>query len=68
MNEDLLSSLEFRRIDEPTPSADLGYVLNDWLVYQRAQFVRKLRDLRPDQLAEWSIPPVKLSVLGWSGT
>ena len=64
MNEDLLSSLEFRRIDEPAPSADLGHVLNDWLVYQRAQFVRKLRDLRPDQLAEWSIPPVKLSVLG----
>jgi hypothetical protein len=64
MTEGLLSSLEFRRIEEPTPSGDLRQMLNDWLVYQRAQFVRKLRDLRPHQLAEWSVPPVKLSVLG----
>lgn len=32
--------------------------------YQRHEFVRKLRDLEPDQLAAWSIPPVELSVLG----
>jgi len=35
-----------------------------WLRYQRHEFLRKLRDLEPDQLVTWSIPPVELSVLG----
>lgn len=38
--------------------------LEAWLRYQRHEFLRKLRDLEPDQLAAWSIPPVELSVLG----
>ena len=32
--------------------------------YQRHEFMRKLRDLSPEQLVCWSIPPVELSVLG----
>lgn len=32
--------------------------------YQRHEFLRKLRDLTPEGLIEWSIPPVELSVLG----
>lgn len=35
-----------------------------WLRYQRHEFLRKLRDLEPEQLAAWSIYPVELSVLG----
>ena len=32
--------------------------------YQRHEFVRKLHDLTPQGLAEWSVPPVELQVLG----
>lgn len=39
-------------------------MLEAWLRYQRHEFIRKLRDLSPDQLVAWSIPPVELSVLG----
>lgn len=35
-----------------------------WLGYQRHEFRRKWRDLSPEQMAAWSIPPVELSVLG----
>ena len=35
-----------------------------WLAYQRHEFLRKLRDLNPEQLVTWSVPPVQLSVLG----
>ena len=38
--------------------------LISWLDYQRGEFLRKLRDLSPSQLAEWSVPPLELSVLG----
>lgn len=38
--------------------------LEAWLEYQRHEFLRKLRDLDPHQLASWPIPPVELSVLG----
>jgi hypothetical protein len=38
--------------------------LIDWLDYQRHEFTRKLRDLDPEGLASWSVPPVQLSVLG----
>ena len=52
MGSDLLSNLDF--------SAQL----TSWLGYQRHEFQRKLRDLAPVGLVEWSIPPVELSVLG----
>lgn len=39
-------------------------LLTGWLHYQRHEFQRKLRDLSDEQLAEWSVPPVELSVLG----
>lgn len=61
---DILSSLDFTKRDEPTPTTDLRQVLTEWLDYQRHEFKRKLRDLDPEGLAHWSIPPVELSVLG----
>jgi hypothetical protein len=39
-------------------------LLEGWLRYQRHEFIRKLRDLSPDQLVARSVPPVELSVLG----
>ncbi len=39
-------------------------MLSEWLDYQRFEFRRKLRDLSPEGLVRWSIPPVELSVLG----
>ena len=61
---DRLSTLDLSRREAPTTGADLGVLLSDWLIYQRHEFTRKLRDLSPEGLAEWSIPPVELSVLG----
>lgn len=61
---ELLSSLDFTKPEEPAPGADLRRVLIDWLDYQRFEFRRKLRDLGPEALVKWSIPPVELSVLG----
>lgn len=60
----LLDGLDFSRRDEPEPVDDLRSLLVDWLDYQRHEFQRKLRDLSPEQLAEWSVPPVELSILG----
>ena len=39
-------------------------LLTAWLHYQRHEFLRKLRDLTPDGLVAWAVPPVELSVLG----
>lgn len=59
-----LPGLDFTKREEPTPGTDLRQVLTDWLDYQRFEFRRKLRDLSPEALVSWSIPPVELSVLG----
>ena len=59
-----IDDLDFSRQDEPDPGNDLRRLLIDWLRYQRHEFQRKLRDLNPEQMAEWSVPPVELSVLG----
>lgn len=59
-----IDALDFSRRDEPDPGNDLRLLLIDWLRYQRHEFQRKLRDLNPEQMAEWSVPPVELSVLG----
>jgi hypothetical protein len=64
MESKLLSTLDFTRRNEPTPGTDLRQLLTDWLDYQRFEFRRKLRDLSPEGLVSWSIPPVELSVLG----
>lgn len=60
----VLEELDFSRHTEPAPAPDLRDYLVAWLGYQRHEFVRKLRDLDPAQLAAWSIPPLELSVLG----
>jgi hypothetical protein len=64
MTSDIGASLDFSKWEEPEPTTDLRQALEGWLRYQRHEFVRKLRDLTPEQLVEWSIPPVELSVLG----
>lgn len=56
--------LDFRRRSQPESTVDLRLLLVGWLRYQRGEFQRKLRDLSEDQLVEWSVPPVELSVLG----
>jgi hypothetical protein len=59
-----LDSLDFARADQPAPTGDPRRDLLAWLEYQRHEFLRKLRDLTPDQASLWSVPPVQLSVLG----
>lgn len=56
--------LDFDRRDEPASDTDLRRLLTQWLEYQRHEFQRKLRDLSPEALVAWSVPPVQLSVLG----
>lgn len=64
MSAEMVSQLDFGRWDEPPVSTDMREVLTDWLNYQRHEFCRKLRDLTPEGLVAWSVPPVELSVLG----
>jgi len=59
-----LGELDFTKRDEPSPDTDHRSLLEGWLRYQRGEFQRKLRDLTPEQMARWSVPPVELSVLG----
>jgi hypothetical protein len=59
-----LAGVDFAAWREPDPDMESREFLEAWLRYQRHEFLRKLRDLEPDQLAAWSIPPVELSVLG----
>ena len=60
----ILASLDFSKRLEPAPSTDLRRYLEDWLRYQRHEFMRKWRDLTAKSLAQWSVPPLELSVLG----
>lgn len=60
----ILEGFDFSAWAEPDPVAEPREFLEGWLSYQRHEFVRKLRDLSPEALAEWSVPPVALSVLG----
>ena len=59
-----LRDVDFSAWTEPDPGLEERDFLAAWLRYQRHEFVRKLRDLEPDQLVAWSVPPVALSVLG----
>lgn len=61
---EILDGLDFSKWDEPDPAAESRQFLEEWLRYQRHEFLRKLRDLEPRALVAWSIPPVELSVLG----
>ncbi len=60
----MLAGVDFSSWEPPDPSFEPRELLESWLRYQRHEFVRKLRDLSPDQLVAWSVPPVELSVLG----
>lgn len=64
MDAEILARLDLARRDEPEPVTDLRVLLTRWLEYQRHEFQRKLRDLSPEGLAAWSVPPVQLSVIG----
>jgi hypothetical protein len=59
-----LTGVDFSAWHEPDPGMEPREFFEAWLRYQRHEFLRKLRDLEPDQLVAWSIPPVELSVLG----
>ena len=60
----ILDGLDFSRWEEPTPGSDFREFLTGWLEYQRHEFQRKLRDLTPETISMWSVPPLELSVLG----
>lgn len=64
MTIEALNDVDFSRGEQPEASLELRPQLEGWLRYQRHEFVRKLRDLTPEGLVSWSIPPVELSVLG----
>jgi hypothetical protein len=64
MSLEILSDVDFSAWEEPNPASEQRAFLEEWLSYQRHEFVRKLRDLSPEQLVVFSIPPVELSVLG----
>lgn len=64
MSASVLDTIDFSPADAPEPSGSQRDDLVAWLHYQRHEFLRKLRDLSPTQLASWSVPPVELSVLG----
>ena len=64
MSSQMFPNLDFSKWEEPEPTSDLRKTLEDWLRYQRHEFLRKLRDLSPEALVQWAIAPVELSVLG----
>ena len=64
MSIEALSGVNLSAADEPEMNADLREYLEGWYRYQRHEFVRKLRDLTPENIVAWSVPPVELSVLG----
>jgi hypothetical protein len=59
-----LAGVDFSAGSEPDPELEQREFYEQWLVYQRHEFVRKLRALTREQLATWSVPPLQLSVLG----
>ncbi len=60
----VLQGMDLSAADQPEPTSDMRQLLEQWLRYQRHEFVRKLRDLSPEGLATWAVPPLELSVLG----
>ncbi len=64
MGVEALAGVDFSAWDQPDTHAEPREFLESWYRYQRHEFIRKLRDLSPEQLVTWAIPPVELSVLG----
>jgi hypothetical protein len=64
MSIEALRDVDFSAAVQPEMTADPREYLEGWLRYQRHEFQRKLRDLTPENLVAWSVPPVELSVLG----
>ena len=64
MSIEILRGLDLSAWDQPEPDSDPRQFLEEWLRFQRHEFLRKLRDLTPEGLVAWSVPPVELSVLG----
>ena len=64
MTIEMLADVDLSSWEQPDSSLEPRELLESWLQYQRHEFIRKLRDLSPDQLVAWSVPPVELSVLG----
>ena len=60
----LLYDMDLAAANEPDAAAEFRPYLEDFLRYQRHEFLRKLRDLTPEGLVAWSVPPMELSVLG----
>lgn len=60
----LVAELDMSPAEEPRDTGDDRADLISWLAYQRHEFQRKLRDLSAEQLVDWSVPPIELSVLG----
>jgi hypothetical protein len=52
-----LAGVDFAAWREPDPDMESREFLEAWLRYQRHEFLRKLRDLEPDQLAAWAGAP-----------
>ena len=64
MTWERLQALDLSAMEQPDPHLEPRALSEGWLSYQRHEFLRKLRDLDREQLVSWSVPPVKLSVLG----
>ena len=64
MSPDLLSTLDFTKAAEPEPDLEMRELLIGWLKYQRHEFLRKLRNLSREQIVQWSVPPLELSIIG----
>lgn len=64
MSIEALERMDLSAWEEPDPNLEPRELLESWLRYQRHEFIRKARDLSPDQLVAWPVPPVELSVLG----
>src|SRR4029078_9546499 len=58
----VLDSVDLTRSDQPASTGDPKDDLVAWLRYQRHEFLRKLRDLDPSQMAACPWPPVDASV------
>ncbi|WP_112241858.1 DinB family protein [Kribbella monticola] len=52
------------RVEPPNDPIDERAALEDRLEYQRTTLLQKCGGLRPEQLAQRSVPPSKLSLLG----
>ena len=56
MSIQALEAMDLSAASQPDPTADPRDLLEGWYRYQRHEFLRKLRDLTPEQMASWSIP------------